>query len=180
MRGCEGPFLWDHHEDHSVFDFIISSPERQPTKTDGASADRGYITAVTSHRAIGKRFVIRDGVSEKTRLKNCGRLIARTVRCRDLEDLASVLKSLTSKQALIKTFVRATENLSNFWIVTEKDIQKIVDVEPDQPRPAAVRIKVDNEWLLNGRVERTSQALTRGSTEDQRIEPIADGSDKPS
>ena len=35
-----------------------------------------------------------------------------------------------------------------------------------------------DEWLLDGRVESTSQALTRRSSEDQRNEPIAHGSDK--
>ena len=37
-----------------------------------------------------------------------------------------------------------------------------------------------DEWLLNGRVESTSQALRRRSPEDRRIEPIAHDSDKPS
>ena len=37
-----------------------------------------------------------------------------------------------------------------------------------------------DEWLLDGRVESTSQALMRKSSEDQRIESIAHGSDKSS
>lgn len=131
-----------------MFDINTASTKWRRAKIGDAPSDRGYITKVTSDQSIGKKLVLVDGFPKKSRLKDSGRFIAKTVRCEDLEDLANVRKSLTSRQALIIGFVPGTEELCDFRIVTEKDLRLVTGTQKGEPRISAVQIDESGESHL--------------------------------